>query len=213
MGITWQHPRCCIDNIIVATETTGRGRCKFTGENLSKAAPKLGVRSHTATSWLKLEVASQVLGPVMQIVPEAEAFMMAATLGASTAQDETPSVPAVEGFSALSVVDAGTVRLVLQQIAAAATAGSSGSSSSSDNNDDADESSPAAPTAPVDTKGKTLTGRVAWKFGGHVCFGELLPRQETASHCFARTKNGNTKTLAKGKSYWWLENSSDWLGN
>ena len=149
----------------------------------------------------------------MQIVPEAEAFMMAATLGASTAQDETPSVPAVEGFSALSVVDAGTVRLALQQIAAAATAGSSGSSgssSSSDNNDDANESSPAAPTAAVDTKGidikgKTLTGRVAWKFGGHLCFGELLPRQETASHCFARTKNGNTKTLAKGKSYWWLE--------
>ena len=47
-------------------------------------------------------------------------------------------------------------------------------------------------------------GRVGWRFGGSVCFGSLLPAQETKSHCFARTHKGNTKTLAKGKDYWWM---------
>ena len=47
-------------------------------------------------------------------------------------------------------------------------------------------------------------GRVGWRFGGSVCFGSLLPAQETKSHCYARTHKGNTKTLAKGKDYWWM---------
>eukprot|EP00947_MAST-08B_sp_MAST-8B-sp1_P003181 g3181.t1 len=47
-------------------------------------------------------------------------------------------------------------------------------------------------------------GRVCWKFGAHLCYGDLLPRQETKSHCFARTHKGNTKTLTKGSSYWWI---------
>ena len=32
----------------------------------------------------------------------------------------------------------------------------------------------------------------------------ILPGQETKSHCYARTHKGNTKTLAKGKDYWWM---------
>ena len=45
-------------------------------------------------------------------------------------------------------------------------------------------------------------GRVVWKFGSYLCYGKLMPQRETATHCFARTHKGNTKTLAKGKGYW-----------
>jgi hypothetical protein len=45
-------------------------------------------------------------------------------------------------------------------------------------------------------------GKVEWKFGGHTCYGTLLPSKETNTHCYARTHKGNVKTLAKGKDYW-----------
>ena len=32
----------------------------------------------------------------------------------------------------------------------------------------------------------------------------MLPAKETAGVCFARTHKGNTKTLTKGGSYWWM---------
>ena len=56
-------------------------------------------------------------------------------------------------------------------------------------------------------KGKKTkaTGRVAWKFGGHICFGVLLAGRETPTHCYAKTHKGNVKTLTKGKGYWWLQ--------
>ena len=47
-------------------------------------------------------------------------------------------------------------------------------------------------------------GRVCWRFAGHLCFGALLPAQETKTHCYARTHKGNTKILTKGGSSWWL---------
>lgn len=53
----------------------------------------------------------------------------------------------------------------------------------------------------VGTKSGTK-GKVVWKFGGHKCYGTLLPSKETKTHCYARTHKGNIKTLAKGKDYW-----------
>ena len=47
------------------------------------------------------------------------------------------------------------------------------------------------------------TGRVAWRWAGMLCYGTLIARSETASHCYARTQRGNTKTLTKGGTYWW----------
>ena len=54
-------------------------------------------------------------------------------------------------------------------------------------------------------KGKVTKakGKVCWTFAGHLCYGALLPNQESATHCYARTHKGNTKTLTKGGSYWW----------
>ena len=43
---------------------------------------------------------------------------------------------------------------------------------------------------------------VAWKFGGRTYYGTLIKSRETKTHCYARTHNGNIKTLTKGKSYW-----------
>ena len=47
-------------------------------------------------------------------------------------------------------------------------------------------------------------GKVCWRFAGHLCYGTLLPAQESKSHCYARTHKGNTKTLKKGGSSWWM---------
>ena len=57
---------------------------------------------------------------------------------------------------------------------------------------------------PAKGKKTGARGRVCWRFGGSLCYGALLPAQETNSHCYARTHKGNTKTLAKGKDYWWM---------
>ena len=45
-----------------------------------------------------------------------------------------------------------------------------------------------------------------WRFAGHLCYGSLLPAQESKTHCYARTHKGNTKTLTKGGASWWMEN-------
>ena len=53
---------------------------------------------------------------------------------------------------------------------------------------------------------KTMSkGNVAWRFGGHLCFGVLIATRETKTHCYARTHKGNIKTLTKGKDYWWMK--------
>ena len=39
---------------------------------------------------------------------------------------------------------------------------------------------------------------------GSLCYGTLLPAKETAGVCYARTHKGNTKTLTKGGTYWWM---------
>ena len=48
-------------------------------------------------------------------------------------------------------------------------------------------------------------GKVCWRFAGHLCYGSLLPAQESKTHCYARTHKGNTKVLTKGGASWWME--------
>ena len=47
------------------------------------------------------------------------------------------------------------------------------------------------PRAGVVSKAK---GRVCWRFAGCLCYGTLLPAQESDTTCYARTHKGNTKT-------------------
>ena len=49
-----------------------------------------------------------------------------------------------------------------------------------------------------------VSGRVEWRWASLVCSGTLIASRETSTHCYARTRKGNIKTLTKGKSYWWM---------
>lgn len=45
-------------------------------------------------------------------------------------------------------------------------------------------------------------GIAKWKFGERWYEGPLLPKMETATHCYARTHNGNIKMLSKRSKNW-----------
>jgi hypothetical protein len=53
-----------------------------------------------------------------------------------------------------------------------------------------------------DSSGTSGDENVSWKWGGRTFYGTLLKSRETKTHCYARTHNGNIKTLTKSKSYW-----------
>ena len=190
-AVTWQHPCCFMGNLTVAVEATGRGKCKGTGLPLTKGEPKLGMRSHTNTSWLSLGCAAEVLAPVVNAAPAADADAMRVALGGDGAS------PQLEGLDGLGPAHADAVCAVMRQVGAAGRA--EGASGVSD--DDSKTDSAASDDDAGDAKPKT--GKVAWKWGSQLCYGKLLPKQETKTHCYARTHKGNTKTLAKGKDYWW----------
>lgn len=187
-SMTWSHPQCCVNRLVVAVEATGRGKCKLTGSLLQKGTPKLGVRSHTATSWVTMAGAASVLAPVLRVVPAEERERVNAALGAS-------GEPTVEGYADLSEEHAATVRSALQAACSSGVAADGGKVESS-TPPPAEQSSAGG--------GKKLTGRVAWKFGGATCYGTMIPARETETHCYATTHKGNVKTLTKGKAYWWL---------
>ena len=187
-SMTWSHPQCCIAKLCVAVEATGRGKCKLTGQALPRGQPKLGVRSHTATSWVVLAGTASVLAPVLRVVPTAQQARVLALLGSAAGAS-----PTIEGFDSLSADHAAAVVVALQSAAATVKATSS----------KVESTTPDQQTSPSLQSGK-LTGRVAWKFGGATCYGDMIPSRETATHCYATTHKGNVKTLAKGKSYWWL---------
>ena len=188
-SMTWSHPQCCINRLIVAVEATGRGKCKLTGAPLPKGLPKIGVRSHTATSWVALPGCASVLAPVLRVVPDTEREGVRSLLGA----DGTP--PSIEGYTDLQKDHAEAVHKVLR--AACTDAASSGTTTKAE--------SVTPPQSSQDSGGSTkLTGRVAWKFGGATCYGTMIPQRETDTHCYATTHKGNVKTLKKGSQYWWM---------
>ena len=188
-SMTWSHPQCCIKRLIVTIEATGRGKSKLTGASLPKGLPKIGVRSHTATSWITLPECAHVLCPILRIVPDAERDRVQTLLGS----DGVP--PAIEGYDDLGEEHAAAVREALQCVYATSAAGGKGSKA---------ESGTPPQSSLGSGDGKKLTGRVAWKFGGATCYGTMIPSRETDTHCYATTHKGNVKTLKKGAQYWWI---------
>lgn len=210
-ALTWQCPPCFLQNLILSLEATGRGKCKLTSQAFPRGAAKLGCRSHTAVSYFSLDAAPRVLKPVLK------------TLKAD--QGETfPAAESIEGFDELESEDMSLVRNMVTQVLAEASAATKTPKVEEDAMDTeaAEETKKAVKkedksrkhlpdsktrqeTQPALGKKTNTKGRVVWKFGGCLCYGNLIAASETATQCFARTHKGNVKTLAKGKDYWWLD--------
>jgi len=198
-AITWQCPGCFLDNFACGYDPSGRTRCKSTGAPFERGELRVGARSHTATSWYKADAFRAVLAGVLALVDGGEQH------------DGILAVESVEGSELLDDDDRERLRSILaagmrdasDKGSSLSTGGRSrgGSSKKEVGRGDAPapETSNAAPEVGVKSGAK---GRVQWKFGGHTCYGTLLPSKETKTHCFARTHKGNVKTLAKGKHYW-----------
>ena len=177
----WQHPRCFAGNVVVALESSGRGKCKQTKVGFAVGEAKLSCTAHTTTAHFKpAAVAAQIRA----------VFDLAA---GHTVED-------IEGFGRLRAEDARALRDGVPARAAAPKL-------------EVEATPPQAAALVEDAaaqpaKGSVsrASGKVCWRFAGHLCYGKLLPAQESKTHCYARTHKGNTKVLTKGGASWWLEN-------
>ena len=197
-AITWQCPECFLSNVTLSREVTGRSKCKATGERFTVGEIRVGFSSHTATNLCCLSEAVYVLVGVTAWIPEekrwdatekmlSEMRKTGCSEGAKVLHSVlinkiTSDVKGEEMVTSAMVQDShvenmGNVITPPPKESSLSTGGDSKSS-------------------------KKRSGRVQWKFGGHTCYGNLLPGKETEKHCYARTHKGNIKTLAKGKAYW-----------
>ena len=188
--MVWQHPRCFWKGLALTAEPTGRGKCKASKANFAAGEMRLSAQAHTTTSHFKLSCAHAA---VLQRVQSADM--------------KACDVSAIEGFKSLGE-DEKSILL--------------GSSTSPrapvpivDPTPEAEETLRSDDLLKTETEGeetkqppkgsvKKAKGKVCWRFAGHLCYGSLLPGQETKTHCYARTHKGNTKTLTKGGASWWL---------
>lgn len=181
--LVWQHPKCFWQGLAFTEEGSGRGRCKQTKEVFAVGEHRLSASAHTTSANFKLNVAAELLRPV------------ASALGACT-------VSAISGASVLSAAElkafeagvaspAPDAQAVVPEVTPTPTASEALEL-------ERDRKQPAEGAV------ARASGRVAWRWAGALCYGHLLPKSETATHCYARTAKGNTKTLTKGGVYWWM---------
>lgn len=177
--IVWQHPACFVQNVAVTIESSGRGSCKQTKERFVAGEAKLSCTAHTTTSHFKPRAVAAQLRRVLSLAEcEAGSLKGFATLSEEDARELR------EGAAATSDPELPEVLEVPSQEAALA-----------------DEGSGSQPSKGSISRAK---GKVCWRFAGHLCYGTLLPAQESKTHCYARTHKGKTKTLTKGASSWWV---------
>ena len=200
-AVTWQHVRCFLQNITVGVATNSRSRCKFSGELFQSGDLRFGMRSHTATSWVSLDF----LQPALQDITR--------HCGSDVKLRQFFTQGDVDGLEALNGPEKKKVKAALQMCLKNTKPVPEKVSPRANRNTASKVSKgkkKAVPSNPVDLqpemgKKTNAKGKVAWKFGGHVCFGVLLAGRETKTHCYAKTHKGNVKTLAKGKDYWWTQ--------
>ena len=218
-AMTWQHPICALQNIVVGYERSNqnkKGRCKATNVVFLKDDLKIGIKCHTAKSYYHLDGIRPVLDRIL----------------VSSSNDDNSdgfklTIDQVEGNEKLLEVEHEKLKSVLKNLyeekkkEPVVTVDESLSKSNDDNdsNSTAKEAGAAATynvrnikqkrqqqqqEQPQVGKKSGANGRVEWKWCGQKCYGTLLPSKETKTHCYARTHKGNIKTLAKGKEYWSL---------
>ena len=195
-SVTWQHPICFLNNIKVGNATNSRTKCKYSNVLFHAGDLRVGLRSHTATSWVSVESAMKLLRQMGNIVTKI-------------------TVEELEGCSTLSCKeDQNTIQslfdtLSKQQETQPSEKKNNGLERKAKHTKKSMKTKNAArnenseqPKLGERTMSK---GNVAWRFGGHLCFGVLIASRETKTHCYARTHKGNIKTLTKGKDYWWMK--------
>ena len=187
--MVWQHPRCFWEGLAITEEPTGRGKCKATKEGFRAGERRLSAQAHTTTNHFKASCAFRtVLDRVMQADRDACVISAIPGFGGLSEEEQAmltgasaapapPSVPTVDETPATAEPEA--------KAKAVGTV--------------ADET--RQPPKGQISKAK---GKVCWRFAGHLCYGSLLPAQESKTHCYARTHKGNTKTLTKGGTSWWM---------
>ena len=202
VSMTWQHIDCFIKNQMeVEYAKSSQGKCSLTGKNFEKGEPKLKVTSHTASRSYALCCIPEVFSAVLSWAPS------------SLKTDADSLYSYIKGTDDLNDSDVDELKKNLGNIDAKS------SSTRGDLADKEDQAKPAedrtknenggAAQDAVDENGKPKKGKVAhqdgkveWKWAGGKYDGTLLPNKETEDKAFAKTHNGNIKTLNKGKDYW-----------
>jgi len=228
-AVTWQLPHCFLQRLILKYEPSGRSKCKATNENFDQGEVRFGTRSHTATNYYKAEAIQQIIQnlfcfPLLATSSsEKEIFDLLSAEKIEGYEDlELKDQEYVDSVIANLVQDIITSRQENKKrenrtqpetVESSNTVSSETIDEKSENNEKEENTSSfetkknkkkvkvEMEQPEIGTKTKTK-GKVQWKFGGYTCYGTLLPQKETLTHCYARTHKGNTKTLAKGKSYW-----------
>eukprot|EP00948_MAST-09A_sp_MAST-9A-sp1_P002450 g2450.t1 len=203
-AVTWQHPSCFLKNLILSRCSTGRSKCKATGGTFQKNEMRLGFRSHRNTNFVKMSVVKNYLMPVFQALDDNKELVRTKDIeGADEMNNDEKN--ALEMIFDSCMKDAKTNLKVKvereeddKQVSISKTQRKSSVPTTSKNTMDRKKEQP-----PLGKKTQS-SGRVAWKFAGKLCYGELLPKKESKTHCYARTHKGNIKTLSKGKAYWWI---------
>lgn len=205
-AITWQRPQCLLQNMCCLYSTGANGKCKASNVPFAKNQLKIGIRSHTATSYYCMESIGGILSNIVSLMRTEDGF-----------KDFKLTAKDIDGHEKLSKKDCDELQLVLETAFQAQNGQECRLVP-----EDSESVSRSTPSVKQDLQGKVKSntqeaskghqprsgvktgakGRVQWKFGGRSCYGALIPRMETGTHCYARTHKGNIKTLAKGKNYW-----------
>jgi len=231
-AVTWQCVECFLTNFICVYEVSGRSRCKLSGENFAKGELKVGVRSHSATSFYKIEqyvdgsgssAFEQVIGwvlsrwrAIMHLSPDQIARVNSTIL----------QIEHMEGSEDFKLVDRAKFEslfsCISSQFLKAPVALNAPDICDMKRKEENHKVMPIEGPPKKDDHNLSVIslsskvkqpklgvkvgakGKVEWKFAGHTCKGHLKPARETKTHCFATTHKGNEKTLAKGKLYWSL---------
>ena len=186
-AMTWQHPRCFCMQITCDYDASGRSKCKLTGQKFEKGELKMGTRSHTATNWYK----RRAFGDVLRLVS-------GALEGTVVRADD------IDGYDEMDETQQKSIAAALADISKKQDKKPQNQTKTNGKNHKGTTDTTTSDRQPPTGTVSRASGRVEWRWASMVCSGTLLPSRETKSHCYARTHKGNVKTLAKGKSYWWM---------
>jgi hypothetical protein len=191
-AITWQHPECFCSGLEISMEVSGRGKCKQTKQKFLAGERRLSASAHSTVNNFKLSAAASLLRPVFGALSNSAAAQRKAFEGIVRLSELQPDERALLA-QALASDEEKNIKAEEES-----TQSTVGGEMQPESSADVLTKQPAAGQV---SKAK---GKVCWRFAGCLCYGTLLPAQETATTCYARTHKGNTKVLTKGLSSWWM---------